>query len=139
VAIFAAAFLVFEYVQSQTPSFGSATDIDQPQNANALINFLSNKDSKKVHLDFYCLGNGGGGCDTNSTIQQSQLEGNPVLAVDASSQTYWVHVIAGGNAEADNGGYGAGALVIKGDFTVSVRGPSGVTPLGIQNINLAGS
>jgi hypothetical protein len=142
-AILAAAALalgVWQYVQAQTPSYGSQTDIDNTQNAGDLIDFLKSNESKKVHLDFYCLGTGGGGCDTASTTQESIFEGNPVIAVSANGQTYWIHAASGsGNAEVDNGRFGAGAIVVKGDFNVSVRGPSGTSPPGIQNIVLLGA
>ena len=138
--VFAAGFAVWTYLQTQVPSYGSSTDIDDQQNADSLIQFLNGNDSKKVHVDVVCRGSPGSACDATGTGVQSLAEGSPVLSVNSNGQTYWLHISTGNSgSQADNGGYGAGALVIKGNFTVSVRGTSGVTPPGIQNINLTGA
>ncbi|GAA2918129.1 MULTISPECIES: hypothetical protein [Streptomyces] len=56
----------------------------------------------------------------------------------ACPDTYWIHAFVnpGTGAWADNGEYGAGAVHIKGHFSVTVSGSDGLSPPEISHVEL---
>ena len=115
-------------------------DVTQASTANSLISFLQSHDGKVIRLDITCVSPGPStACDVSSSSNDS----NPILPLpvggDGSSAAYWLHLDpAGTNVEMDNGSYGAGSLVIRGYFEVSVRGVLGSDPPNVQNVFLTG-
>lgn len=142
VGIVAGIVTIYQLFQNRIDRFEG--DIGEQAKADGLVDFVQSHDAKVVWFNVVCHEDlPGHPCETgvagSELDQQSRAEGKLVIAVHATSGDYWFHVKTdNSNAEADNGPYGAGSIVIKGYFTVSVRGRTGITPPNIQNFNLDG-
>ena len=142
IAIVAGLMTIIGHFQNSIDSF--VGNIDEQAMGDSLVTFAQSHDSKVVWLNVVCHEDKPGHpCETgdygSALQQQSSFENKVVIAVHATSGDYWLHVEVGStNAEADNGPFGAGSIVIKGYFTISNRGKTGITPDNVNNIDLDG-
>src|SRR5258708_10943410 len=106
-------------------------DVTRQATADSFISFIKNHDAKVIWMNISCA-------ETTTCYVPGETQ-EIILPIQASSGKYWFHInTAGTDAQANNGSYGAGALVLKGYFEVSVQGVLGSDPQDVENIFLKG-
>lgn len=113
------------------------------------VTFLKNNDGKQVQLDVTCIWSSTACHMPTADEASSLLDGNILVLYtlqpcydmfQCTSGAYWLHLTEDptANVQIDNGGYGAGSLVVKGTFSVNVAGPLGAWPPEVMNVYLRG-
>lgn len=136
-------------------------DLTSTKGTKALISILKREDGEVIYLDAHCLYGeskkpscawltktetyyGGKELsmvalteDPDCAVKQEQETGKDSYD-SLCPDTYWIHAIVNPatGARADNGSYGAGALAIKGYFSVTVTGSDGRSPPEITHVEL---
>jgi len=138
ITIIAGVIAIWQAIHPNGPDKFSG-DVTQQSIANNLISFLQSHDGKVIQLDITCVvpNSSTTVCDRGSASNESII---PLpVGGDGFSAAYWLRIDpAGTNAQVNNGSYGAGNLVVKGYFEVSVQGVLGDAPPTVQNIFLKG-
>ncbi|MBM4821995.1 MULTISPECIES: hypothetical protein [Streptomyces] len=133
-------------------------DLESAKGSSALISMLKREDGEVVYLDARCLywKSKKPACGWLTEMEKDfggtmvALTEDSDCAVEQEQETakqsydsqcpdaYWLHVLVDPNtgARADNGSYGAGAVSIKGYFSVTVTGADPGLPQEITNIEL---
>ena len=107
-------------------------NVAQQTTADNFVSFTNNHDGKVVWLNITCVSS------TVMCFVPGETQ-ETTLPIHATSGEYWFHIdTAGTDAQANNGQYGAGLLVVKGYFEVSVQGVLGAYPQEVQNTFLKG-
>lgn len=136
IGIVGGAIAVWQFVQNRVDRFEG--DVTHQATADRLVNFATGHDARVVWLNLTCRASTAPApaCDGNTP---PPFDEQALLPIHASSGRYWLHIYtAGSDVQADNGPYGAGSLVVKGYFTISVRGVLGSDPPDVQNVDLHG-
>jgi hypothetical protein len=147
----------FSSGDEETPSFeSSVTTRDQ---ARSFVSFLTDHDNEVVYLDARCgpvaqLERADAGCafDVGPELVADPGEEDGVAVLEVFTQrtcpapderprcpgTYWVVFVVGedDDQQVDNGPFGAGGLVAKGQFKSLLRGARGSTPRNVEVIEL---
>ncbi len=152
---------ILAFFSSGVPRF--AGDVSDAGAAARFVEFATGHDQAIVHVDLECVESEAARCDARSTPPGFDTMGQLVLAVYPGATKpapeacgslvlvaetvptgapcedvswFHVHIPEAGDAQLSNGPTGAGSIVLKGYFSVSVRGPLGTAPPGVSNIVL---
>jgi hypothetical protein len=119
---------------SGTPDYVGS--VAQRDGAQDFIEFLESHDGSVVKLDVSCDSSPGGTCESTETVDLWVAPDG----VENAETPYAIDTVtdATSDVQVDNGEFGAGGLVIKGRFSVLVKGELGSTLPGVQNIQLRG-
>jgi FHA domain len=123
--------------------------IESTDQSVAFANFLKNNDGKQVHLDVTCKWSSTACHLANPNIGESSPDETMLVLytlhpcsriLECTSGAYWLHLTKdpSSNVQIDNGAYGAGSLVVKGPFSVTVEGQLGSAPPEVTNVSLRG-
>jgi hypothetical protein len=144
-----------EQIEAQTrPPVIFDQRIDSPASVSAFVSFATENDYQVRRVNLECLlDEGQGSCawvrqavasESGETIlyvstkpgcRLGVLNGNPT---SADCVTHWIHVRKGEpfDAQVDNGEYGAGNVVVRGYFAISLRNALGSAPQNVKHIFL---
>lgn len=141
IGIITGVIAIVHSLQNHIDSFEG--EVAQQATADNFVSFANNHDGKVVWLNITCLSSLPGSVCCAATRENCdappEMDGYLIISVHGTSAKYWFHInTAGTDAQANNGSYGAGALVLKGYFEVSVQGVLGGEPQDVQNTFLKG-
>lgn len=144
------------YIEHQgTPTFSGR--IEEQDTAQDFVDFLNDHDDEVVELDVECVpfdepawctqadsetyteyGQFGGDAGDAASLLEVFTETPCAASQDWCDGTYWVFPILlnGSDERVDNGEFGAGALVVKGEFKVAMYGGLGSKPAAVDNVTI---
>ena len=145
-----------EQIEAQTrPPVIFDQRIDSPASVSAFISFATENDYQVRRVNLECLlDEGQGSCAWVRQAAVATESGETILYVStkpgcrlsvqnvnptgSDCVTHWIHVRKGDpfDAQVDNGEFGAGNVVVRGYFAISLRNALGSAPQNVRHIFL---